>query len=115
MEKFLSRGWTTIFLMEYGIEKAIAHSQQYTLTVAHLDHRPENCDRSNLRSWCAPCHCRYGLSQMDTKVRLKREREGQLNMLNPVDQLGLDHGLGDNGGNPERIQLHLGDIGRVVS
>lgn len=29
------------------------------LTVAHLDHRPENCDRSNLRAWCQRCHNTY--------------------------------------------------------
>lgn len=94
--------------------KAIAHPQQYTLTVAHLDHHPENCDRSNLRTWCAPCHCRYDLKDMLTKKMLKQERECQLNMLDPVDKLGLEHGPGGNGGSPERTQLHLGDIGRVV-
>jgi hypothetical protein len=30
-----------------------------TLTVAHLDHTPENCAPDNLRPWCAPCHIRY--------------------------------------------------------
>lgn len=30
-----------------------------TLTVAHLDHTPENCADDNLRPWCAPCHIRY--------------------------------------------------------
>lgn len=29
------------------------------LTVAHLDHRPENCDRENLRAYCQGCHLRY--------------------------------------------------------
>lgn len=29
------------------------------LTVAHLDHRPENCDPENLRAWCQRCHLRY--------------------------------------------------------
>jgi len=51
-----------------------------TLTVAHLDHRPENCDRSNLRALCAPCHCRYDLKAMPLKKRLKAERIGQLRL-----------------------------------
>lgn len=34
-----------------------------TLTVAHLDHTPENCERSNLRALCAPCHLRYDARQ----------------------------------------------------
>jgi 5-methylcytosine-specific restriction endonuclease McrA len=29
------------------------------LTVAHLDHQPENCDRANLRAWCQRCHNRH--------------------------------------------------------
>lgn len=29
------------------------------LTVAHLDHQPENVERSNLRAWCQRCHNTY--------------------------------------------------------
>lgn len=29
------------------------------LTVAHLDHQPENCDPENLRAWCQRCHNIY--------------------------------------------------------
>ena len=29
------------------------------LTVAHLDHQPENVDRANLRAWCQRCHNAY--------------------------------------------------------
>lgn len=29
------------------------------LTVAHLDHTPENCAPENLRAWCQQCHLRY--------------------------------------------------------
>lgn len=29
------------------------------LTVAHLDHQPENCDPDNLRAWCQRCHNTY--------------------------------------------------------
>jgi len=54
---------------------------RFTLTVAHLDHQPENCDRSNLRAWCSVCHCRYDLKAMPLKKRLKAERDGQLNLL----------------------------------
>jgi 5-methylcytosine-specific restriction endonuclease McrA len=34
------------------------------LTVAHLDHQPENCADTNLRAWCQRCHNRY-----DAKTR----------------------------------------------
>lgn len=29
------------------------------LTVAHLDHQPENCDPDNLRALCQRCHLAY--------------------------------------------------------
>jgi len=29
------------------------------LTVAHLDHNPQNCDYSNLKAMCQRCHNRY--------------------------------------------------------
>ncbi len=29
------------------------------LTIAHLDHTPENNDPSNLRAWCQKCHNQY--------------------------------------------------------
>lgn len=29
------------------------------LTIAHLDHTPENCDPSNLRALCQKCHNKY--------------------------------------------------------
>lgn len=29
------------------------------LTVAHLDHTPENCDDENLKAMCQRCHLRY--------------------------------------------------------
>ena len=29
------------------------------LTIAHLDHVPENCDPSNLKAMCQKCHLAY--------------------------------------------------------
>ncbi len=53
---------------------------QFVLTVAHLNHRPEDCRPENLRALCAPCHCRMDLKAMATKRRLKAERLGQLQL-----------------------------------
>ena len=39
------------------------------LTVAHLDHRPENCDDANLRCWCQRCHNRYDAATRRAGVR----------------------------------------------
>ena len=52
--------------------------QDRTLTVAHLDHDPANCDRENLRALCAPCHLRYDAknhARNASHTRAVRERE----------------------------------------
>jgi hypothetical protein len=33
------------------------------LTIAHLDHNPENCAPANLRAFCQRCHLRYDASE----------------------------------------------------
>ena len=33
------------------------------LTIAHLDHQPENCDPANLKALCQRCHLRYDHGQ----------------------------------------------------
>ncbi len=53
---------------------------KWVLTVAHLDHQPANCDRSNLRALCAPCHLRYDAKFHALKRRLAAERRGQLTL-----------------------------------
>lgn len=42
------------------------------LTVAHLDHTPENNDWRNLRAWCQRCHLTY-----DAKHRKKVRDEAR--------------------------------------
>lgn len=61
--------------------ESLDHPQQFTLTVAHLNHIPSDCDRSNLRALCAPCHLRYDNQFRLLKRRLKQERQGQLALL----------------------------------
>jgi len=66
---------------ETGGYGTVLRAQRFTLTVAHLNHCPEDCSLGNLKALCAPCHCRYDLSQMGRKKRLKAERAGQLNLF----------------------------------
>lgn len=42
------------------------------LTVGHLDHTPENCDRANLRHWCQRCHLVYDLTHHKTNAYMTR-------------------------------------------
>ena len=44
------------------------------LTVAHLDHTPENNDPANLRALCQRCHIRYD-AKMKAAGRKQRARE----------------------------------------
>ena len=44
------------------------------LTIAHLDHVPENCDPENLRAWCQRCHNTYD-APMRAAGRLQRSAQ----------------------------------------
>ena len=45
------------------------------LTIAHLDHTPENCAPDNLRAWCQRCHNTYD-APMRAEGRKSRRNEG---------------------------------------
>ena len=40
-------------------DSAYGSGSLVVLTVAHLDHTPENCDPDNLRAMCQGCHLHY--------------------------------------------------------
>ena len=63
-----------------AVYERLRHPKKWELGVAHLDHNPAKCHRSNLKALCAPCHCRMDLIAMGRKKMLKREREGQLTL-----------------------------------
>lgn len=42
---------------------------EIVLTVAHLNHHPEDCDRSNLRALCQKCHLRYDAPMKQAGMR----------------------------------------------
>jgi hypothetical protein len=44
------------------------------LTTAHLDHTPENCDRTNLRAMCQGCHLHYDRDHHACTRRARREQ-----------------------------------------
>jgi hypothetical protein len=45
------------------------------LTIAHLDHTPENCDPENLRAWCQRCHLRYDAAHHAETARETRRKK----------------------------------------
>jgi len=47
-------------------------SHKYTLTVAHLNHTPEDIRPENLCAMCAPCHLKYDAKHhAETRKRKK--------------------------------------------
>ena len=55
---FIEAGWEKppfVIASDKGDLKII----EIVLTIAHLDHTPENCDPENLRAWCQRCHLSY--------------------------------------------------------
>lgn len=45
------------------------------LTVAHLDHQPENCGDDNLRAWCQRCHLTYDAAHHAANARETRKQK----------------------------------------
>lgn len=44
------------------------------LTIAHLDHTPENCADDNLRAWCQRCHLAYDAKHHAANAKATRRR-----------------------------------------
>ena len=55
------------------------------LTVAHLDHVPENCDDDNLKAMCQRCHNRYDAPMRRAGIR-ERAFSDQITM--PFKEVG---------------------------
>ena len=60
--------------------------RRYLLTVAHLDQRPEHCDRTNLKALCTVCHLRFDRRFRATQKRLKAEFFGQRCIDDPWEE-----------------------------
>lgn len=60
------------------------------LTVAHLDHTPENCDPANLRAMCQACHLNYDAEHHRQTAAATRhtalQAAGQLVIISAVEQ-----------------------------
>lgn len=60
MEAYVFDAETGEELGQYRMsDYTVGRMTKVVLTIAHLDHTPENCDRSNLRAWCQRCHLAY--------------------------------------------------------
>lgn len=66
-------GWTPWRCVERNGRAAMWARGKVVLTVAHLDHQPENCDDSNLKAMCQRCHLVYDLPHHKANARATRE------------------------------------------
>lgn len=57
-------------------------TMRIVLTVAHLDHNPENCHPDNLRALCQQCHNRYDAANRATGRRIRKAlKAGQIDLF----------------------------------
>jgi len=71
--------------LEQRLGIAIHKKQQYTLTVAHLNHIPADCSESNLKAMCSVCHLQYdAIHHKESRIinrRQQMENLGQLSLI----------------------------------
>ncbi|MFE4658124.1 hypothetical protein ACFRFJ_15745 [Streptomyces hydrogenans] len=65
---------------------AYGTGSKVVLTVAHLDHTPENCDPANLRAFCQGCHLHYDREHHRQTAAATRRAA-----VEAAGQLTLDH------------------------
>lgn len=68
------------------VEPTAPNAVKIILTVAHLDHQPENCDYQNLAALCQKCHNNYdkehrAKSRAETR-KAKRINQDQNQLFN---------------------------------
>lgn len=61
--------------------KAFFAKGKIVLTVAHLDHTPENCGDDNLKAMCQRCHLRYDREHHAETARATRDAKSGQNLL----------------------------------
>lgn len=59
---------------ENGMSHPVTRSM-VVLTVGHLDHNPENCERANLKAWCQRCHLTYDAKHHAMNAAQTRRRK----------------------------------------
>ena len=59
-----------------GVENhTFRDGKKIILTIAHLDHTPENCGRENLRALCQKCHNKHDAGHRVETRRRKKEAQ----------------------------------------
>lgn len=62
-------------------EYEVGRMTEIVLTIAHLDHTPENCDPANLKALCQRCHLAYDAEHHKaTAQATRRARSGNMEL-----------------------------------
>lgn len=57
----------------YRLNPKTGKESYIVLTIAHLDHTPENCNLENLRALCQKCHLTYDAKHHAENAKKTRE------------------------------------------
>lgn len=74
-------GWRCEFCGAAQGEPHPETGSRVVLTVAHLDHNPQNCAPDNLRALCQCCHLRYDAAEHARHAAETRRQRRLLNQL----------------------------------
>ena len=73
-------GWRCEYVDANGYRCRAVHGEPHpftlsrvVLTVAHLDHQPENCDPDNLMAMCQRCHNAYDAPMRRAGIKARRK------------------------------------------
>jgi 5-methylcytosine-specific restriction endonuclease McrA len=67
-----------------GVENYAPHlvtGAKVILTIAHLDHTPENCSEGNLKALCQQCHNSYDAEERARGIRLRERAAMNIELL----------------------------------
>lgn len=78
-----------VFCDKTGSKLGQIHASNYhvlrmvdvVLTIAHLDHTPENCSPENLRAWCQKCHLNYDKDHHKKNSQITRHNNKKMDDL----------------------------------
>jgi 5-methylcytosine-specific restriction endonuclease McrA len=74
-------GWRCEFCGAVNGEPNPETGATVVLTVAHLDHNPQNCAPGNLRALCQACHLRYDAREHADHAKETRDaKRGQMRL-----------------------------------
>lgn len=80
------------------------------LTIAHLDHTPENCDYENLRALCQKCHNNYDKDHRAETRKQTRERISKMENQTKRHKIAVNLSTSILHPHPKNPRKNLGDL-----